>query len=239
MFGGNAGSEILDIEFDSEFDAAFGGAAVLHGVVDEVRENLVDGFAIGVHGGQRLHGSVSCLYDLQVDFLSAGDLAETFFGVVQELDGRDGLGVETGLAGFDAGQSEQVFGEARHAGGVLADDFEKLAAGIVIFGAEVEQGFGVSLNRGLGRAEFVGNVGDEIAAGFFDALGFGQIAEHGDGAAIGQGCGGNVVGAAGNDRRGAGGLDLLGGGGGFDGGEEIGIADGFLDRSVEAGVLRD
>ena len=34
-------------------------------------------------------------------------------------------------------------------------------------------------------------------------------------------------------------FDLLGGGGGFDGGEEIGIADGFDDGSVEASVLRN
>ena len=50
----------------------------------------------------------------------------------------------------------------------------------------VEQGFGVSLNRSQRSAQFVGDVGDEIAAGFFDALGFGEVAEHGDGAAVGQ-----------------------------------------------------
>ena len=38
---------------------------------------------------------------------------------------------------------------------------------------------------------------------------------------------------------GARGLDLFRRGGGFDGGEEIGIADGFNDRSIEASVLRD
>ncbi len=81
------------------------------------------------------------------------------------------------------------------------------------------------------------DVGDEIAASFFDALGFGEVAEHGDGAAIGQGRGGDVEGAAGNDGSGACGLHLLGGSGGFDGGEEIGIANGFDDGRVEARVL--
>ena len=78
------------------------------------------------------------------------------------------------------------------------------------FSEDVEQSFGVSLNRREWRAEFVGDVGDEIAAGFFDALGFGQVAEDGDGAAIGQGRGGDVEGAAGDDRGGAGGLHLFG-----------------------------
>ena len=77
-----------------------------------------------------------------------------------------------------------------------------------IFGSSVEQGFGISLNRSQRRAEFVGNVGDKIAARFFHALGFGEIAEHGDGAAIGQGSGGHIEGAAGNNGGGAGGLDF-------------------------------
>ena len=74
-------------------------------------------------------------HDLQFHALAAGDLAETFFGVVQQFDGRDGLGIEAGLAGFHARQREQVFGEARHAGGVFADDFQKLAVGAGIVGA--------------------------------------------------------------------------------------------------------
>ena len=129
----------------------------------------------------------------------AGDFAETFFGVVKKFGGRDGLGVETGFAGFDAGQSQQIFREAGHAGGILADDFEKLAGGRDVVGSAVEQGFRIALNGSERRAQFVGNVGDEVAAGFFHALGFGEVAEHGDGAAIGQRSGGDVEGAAGND----------------------------------------
>ena len=68
----------------------------------------------------------------------------------------------------------------------------------------VEQGFGVSLNGGQRGAEFVGDVGDKVATGFFDAFGFGEIAEDGNGAAIGQRSGGDVEGAAGNDGSGAG-----------------------------------
>jgi hypothetical protein len=85
----------------------------------------------------------------------------------------------------------------------------------------------------------VGNVGDEIAAGFFHALGFGEVAEHGDGASTGQGRGGHVEGAAGNDGRGAGGLDFVGGGGFLDGGQEIGIANGFDHGLLQASALRN
>ena len=121
---------------------------------------------------------------LEIDAVSAGDFAEALFGVVEKFGGRNGLRLETGFAGFDACQGEQIFGEARHAGGILADDFQKLARGRAVFRSAVEQGFRVALNRSERRAQFVGNVGDEIAAGFFHALGFGEIAEHGDRAAV-------------------------------------------------------
>ena len=170
--------------------------------------------------------------------LTTGDLAKTLFGVVQEFDGRDDFGIETSLAGFHARQSEQVFGETRHAGGVFADDFEKFASGTGVVGT-VEKSLGVSLDRSQGRAEFVGNVGDKIAAGFFDALSLGEVAQHGDGAAVGQGSGRNVEGAAVDDRRSAGRLYLFRSGGGFNGGEEIGVTDGFDDRGIQAGALRD
>ena len=85
----------------------------------------------------------------------------------------------------------------------------------------------------------MGDVGDKVATRFFDALGFGEIAEDGDGASIGEGSGGYVEGAAGNDGSGAGGANFFGGGGRFDGGEKIGIANGFDDGSVETRVLRN
>ena len=104
---------------------------------------------------------------------------------------------------------------------------------------EIEQRFRVSLNRSQRSAEFVGNVGDEIATGFLDALGLGQVAEHGDSAAVGQRSGGDIEGATRDDGGGAGGLYLFCGGCSLDGGEEIGIADGFDDGCVEARVLRN
>src|SRR5207302_10472470 len=82
-------------------------------------------------------GDLSVLYlqvvYLQINTVSAGDFAEAFFGVVEKLGGGDGLGLETGFAGFDASQGEQIFGEVGHAGGIVADDFQKLARrGVVL-----------------------------------------------------------------------------------------------------------
>ena len=60
VLGGDAGAEITNIEFDAglgstraQLDACT-GAAVLHGVVDQVGKDLVDGFAVGEDWGERL-----------------------------------------------------------------------------------------------------------------------------------------------------------------------------------------
>ena len=106
-------------------------------------------------------------------------------------------------------------------------------------GRGVEQSFGVSLNRGERRAEFVRDVGDEIAARFFDALSLGEITKHGDDAPVGQGGCGYVEGPAGNDGGGARGLDLFCGGRGLDGGEEVRIPNRLNHGRIEASSLRD
>src|SRR5271165_7550729 len=90
MFGGNARAEILHVEFDAALGGAraqqdaCAGAAVLHGVVDQVREDLVNGFAVGEYERKGFELATVDIHDLQFDILAAGDLAETFFGVVQK-----------------------------------------------------------------------------------------------------------------------------------------------------------
>src|SRR5579871_5834067 len=168
--------------------------------------------------------------------MAAGNLTKTLFGIVKQFDGRHGFGLESRFAGFDASQRQQILSQARHAGRILADDLEKLTVGAAVFGDEVEQSLGISLNGSERGTQFMGDIGDEIAAGFLDALGLGEVAQDGNSAAIGQGRSGDVVGAAGNDRSGARRSDFFGGGGGLYRGEEIGIADGFDDRGVKAGA---
>src|SRR5215468_388009 len=83
------------------------------------------------------------------------------------------------------------------------------------------------------------NIGDEVAAGLLDALGFSEIAKNGNNAAVGKRRGGDVEGAAGDNGGGTPGLHVFGIRGGFDGGKEIGIANGLDDGSVEASTLGD
>ncbi len=40
--------------------------------------------------------------------------------------GATGLRIESGFARFDARERQQIFGQARHACRILADDFKKL-----------------------------------------------------------------------------------------------------------------
>jgi len=53
MFGGDAGTEILDEKFDSvrnrarAKDDSSAGSSVLQGIVDQVGKDLMDGFAVG------------------------------------------------------------------------------------------------------------------------------------------------------------------------------------------------
>ena len=169
----------------------------------------------------------------------AGDFAEALFGIVEKFGGWNRFHVEAGFARFDARQSKEIFSKAGHASGILANDFKELARGCAIVGSAVEQSFRIALNRGERRAQFVGNVGDEVAAGFFDALGFGEVAEHGDGTSSRKRGSGDIESAPRDDRSGAGGLDFVGGRGFLDGGEEVWVADGFLDRLLQAGALRN
>src|ERR1700733_16092121 len=257
MFRGNACAEILHEEFDGmgnragAEDDASAGSTILQGVIDQVGKNLMNGFAVGENHGKIFRqwiraGKVPALQmvsgrilNLQLDAVGAGDFAEALFGVVQQFGGRDTLGLETSLTGLDAGQREQVFGEAGHAGGILADDLQELAGGRTILGTGVEQGFRIALDGREGRAQFVGNVGDEVAASFLHPLGLGEIAEHGDGASTGQGRGGHVEGAAGNNGSGAGGLDFVSAGSLLDAGEETRMGNGFDDGLLQASTLRN
>jgi hypothetical protein len=127
----------------------------------------VDGFAVGVD---------VCvgngIFDDEFDFVGAGCFAKALESVLKQFFRADFLNVEPLFPGFHAGEGEEILGQARHAGGILADDFEKFA-NVIVGERAVEQGLGVSLDGSKGSAQFVRDVGDEIAARFFHALGFG------------------------------------------------------------------
>src|SRR5213075_2240708 len=88
-----------------------------------------------------------------------------------------------------------------HAGRILANYLEELA-NMIAFGRSVEQGFGVALNGGQWRAQFVRNVGDEIAARLLHALGLGKIAQDSNRSSSRHRRCRHVEGAAGDDRVG-------------------------------------
>ena len=166
--------------------------------------------------------------------MGTGDLAKILHRLAHQLGRLHRLDVEALLSGLHPRQGEQILGEARHADGVLADDFQKIA---VVFRGGVEQGLGVSLNRSQGSAQFVRYVGDEVAARLLDAFGLGLIAQHGDCAPARHGRRGHVKSPAGQDRTGSAGAHSSFFARGPQGAEKIGIADRFLDRCIPPGSL--
>ena len=98
VLGGNAGAEILYAEFDrmrnhagTEDDASAGGS-VFQGIVDQVREDLVDGFAVGQNVGQTFRdGQVG---NAKIDTVRPSDFPEAFFCVMKKFGRRDGLNIE-------------------------------------------------------------------------------------------------------------------------------------------------
>ena len=119
--------------------------------------------------------------------------------------------------------------------GILADNFQKFA-GVIVVRRAVEQSFGVALDGSQRSAQFVRDVGDEVAAGLFHALGFGEVAQHSHGAAAGHGRGGHIESAARQDGSGAGGAHASRFAGIADGTQEIGVADGLHHGERSGGV---
>ena len=104
---------------------------------------------------------------------------------------------------------------------------------MIVLRCAVENSFGVALDGGQGRAEFVRDVGDEIAPGFFHTLGLGEIAQHSHCSAPRHGSRGDVKGPAGDDgdRTGRGHGVFLGSS--LNGGQKVGVANAVNDGRVQ------
>ena len=144
---------------------------------------------------------------------------------MDEHGGAHRLQARLVLAGFDLGEGEQVFGETVHAAGVFENDGHELAGVIGQIHLVFEEGFDVAGDGGERGAQLVGDVGDEVAAGFLSALDFGDVMENGDGSAIGGGRGADFKGAAGDDGDGAADADAALAEGGVDAAEDLGVAN--------------
>ena len=162
---------------------------VFQSIVHEIGKNLMDGLGISSHPGR---GQV---FDHQFDILRPRDFAKALHRLLQQVRRRGGFDVETLLARFHPRQGEQVFGEARHAQRALADDLEKLA-GVVVVRRAVQQGFGVALDGSQRRAQFVRDIGNEVATGLLHPFGLGKVAQDRHGAAAGHRRGGHIEGAS-------------------------------------------
>ena len=89
------------------------------------------------------------------------------------------------FSGFHSCQHQQIFCKASHALGVASNDLQKFASAVIEQTVRFEQRFSVAADRGQGRAQFVGDIGDKIAPRFFHALNFRDVMQHADHAAIG------------------------------------------------------
>ena len=199
MLFGHAGAEVLHEELHgvigwprTHHDALTGGA-VFHGVLDEVAENLGHGIDVGEDLGAG--GFAGFKGNAGFD----DHAGERLDGVGYERGGADGLHARLVLAGLHLGQSQQVFGEAIHAAGVLENDGHEFACVIGEVHAVFEKRFDVAGDGSERGTQLVGYVGDEITAGFFGALDFGDVVEDGDGSTVGSGGGADFEGAAGHD----------------------------------------
>ena len=85
--------------------------------------------------------------------------------------------VQIGHAGFDAGEVQELGDHLAHAFDFDLDAVEEFGAGGGVVGGAVLQGFDEGAEGGEGRAQLVGDVGDEVAADGFGLAEVGEIAE--------------------------------------------------------------
>lgn len=181
-FAGDAGSVVGDPEFGAggtgiglgaNGDAA-AGAAVLDGVVDEVEKDLLK--AVEVHAeGKVFRDDID-----ELDLAVSGAGREVFEDAGDEGMEFAGLTVHDDLAGFELGDGEEILDEEGEAVGVFFDGLEEAEGDFGIVSGAVDEGFDVAFDEGEGGAEFVGDIGDELAAGAFEFLEAGDVVEDED-----------------------------------------------------------
>ena len=138
--------------------------------------------------------------------LNAGvdhDAADGVDRILKQNAGADRLQGELVVGAFDAGEGEQILGEAIHAAGVFENDAKEFECG---FGAGMrifDQRFDVALDGSERSAQLVADVGDEFAAGFLRGLDAGDVVQHDQRAARGQRRGVDLKDAAGSKQAGA------------------------------------
>ena len=150
--------------------------SVLDGVVEQILQHVAEESGIAANGGKLRRDG-----DFQSDFLAVGFQQSGFGAGFDEFEQADGGKFQFQFSGFDAGEFQEIVGEARQAHGMIANDFQEAAIVFGIVESASEQRFGKSLDGGERRFEFVRDVGDEILAHALEAAEFGDIVKHDDG----------------------------------------------------------
>src|SRR5579864_8143311 len=186
MFRRDAGAEVAHEELNAVFvlmrpnNDLLAILRIAQGVADEVAEDLVHRVAIGQHRPIRY------VFHCEFHLGGAGILLHGRSRFSKQNAGGMRTQIELFFARFHARQNQQVFREAAHALGIAADDLKKVASAVIEQSVRLKQRLRVSANGSERRAQFMRDVGDEIAPCFFHALDFGDVMEHGDNATIGQ-----------------------------------------------------
>ena len=175
------------------------GRGVVHGVLDQVAGDVVDLGGVEFEpAGRRVGGHVHAEALVADRKVHVGD---------DPLEQRRDVGggtVELFLPGVEPRQPQQVLHQPLHAGGVALDDLQEAFARLGVVRV-VEQRFRVALDCGERRAQFVGDVGDEIPPDLVGTFQVGDVVEHEDGASAGRHHrrepGHQVVGAVAADRQ--------------------------------------
>ena len=87
---------------------------------------------------------------------------------------------------FNAGKSQQIFGEPIHPLCIFEDDLQELKRGDGVWMGVFDQRLNISLNRSERRAQFVADIGDKIATGTLCGFYARYIVKDGNGAASRQ-----------------------------------------------------
>ena len=177
---GHGDLDALVDEVDSDADASALGR-VVHGVVDEVAHRVDEQFVVAFDEQVTRRG------DLDVDVLAFCPGPGTVSGIVDHLGDGDLLGRGGSGVILNAGEVDDLLHQLSQPLRLpLHPPTEAFDGGRVV--GEVGDSLGEQSHRTDRRLEFMGDVGDEVAADGVDAFGFGLIVAEDKDEGSAQGC---------------------------------------------------
>src|SRR5438309_3798968 len=169
---GNREGNFRPVRRSANHDLAASGS-VLHGVVEQILQHFGETAAVGGNVGQLLR---QVKRDAEI-FFGRWALG-SFDAALNELGNTEPANLQLEPIGIHFREHEQVFREARETPGVLEDDLEEVEAILRIVDGAGKKRFRKTLNRGERCPEFVGNVGNKIAAHALELAQLGDVVQH-------------------------------------------------------------